>query len=245
MDKPVETYRFTLESWDRDRIPMARLAKYMDALARLLGHPESVHFQGLEDGSLSMVQVVERQAVPGVLRHVREAMAGTAPSGVLKARKDLEKYLAEDGGTGRLSCERNSEELVFCGAEAAEEETFGPISEETALDGVIFRVGGTGDPVPVHFMEEDTVRHGEAPRALARELAQYLFGDTVRLHGEASWKRTAKGEWLLEEFRIQKFEELDPAPLWEVIGKLRTVEGSGWPDIEDPVAEIRRLRGLD
>jgi len=50
------------------------------------------------------------------------------------------------------------------------------------------------------------------------------------------------GSWNLKRFNIAEFEVLDNAPLREVVAHLRQVPGNGWQEIEDPYAEVRRLR---
>ena len=59
---------------------------------------------------------------------------------------------------------------------------------------------------------------------------------------KAVWEREADGHWNLIRFDISKFEQLDDAPIDEVVQLLRDVEGSGWRRLDDPLAEIQRLR---
>ena len=60
--------------------------------------------------------------------------------------------------------------------------------------------------------------------------------------GEGRWEREANGQWNLIRFDISEFEQLDDAPIDEVVRRLREVEGSGWRQSDDPLAEIQRLR---
>jgi len=77
---------------------------------------------------------------------------------------------------------------------------------------------------------------------MARRLAPCLFGGTIRVSGNGRWKRPADGRWELVRFDIRDFEVLDETPLAEVVDRLRAVRRSGWPEIDDPVAELQRLR---
>ena len=77
---------------------------------------------------------------------------------------------------------------------------------------------------------------------MARDLAPHLFGGRIRVLGNGRWKRDAEGSWVLLRFDIKHFEVLDDTPLPEVVQQLREVPGSGWPEIDDPLAELRRLR---
>lgn len=46
----------------------------------------------------------------------------------------------------------------------------------------------------------------------------------------------------MRRFDIASFEELDEAPLGEIVAQLREVPGNGWKNVVDPAAELRRLR---
>jgi hypothetical protein len=48
--------------------------------------------------------------------------------------------------------------------------------------------------------------------------------------------------WILDRFNITDFEILDSSPLQEVVERLRAIEGSEWPEVEDPLEELSRLR---
>lgn len=110
---------------------------------------------------------------------------------------------------------------------------------------MLIRVGGKGDPVPVHLQDGEAIHMCNATRATARRLAGHLYGRTLRVRGNGRWERQADGGWSLKRFIISEFEELDDAPLSEVVGRLRSVEDSGWKNVGDPSAELDRLRGLD
>ena len=49
-------------------------------------------------------------------------------------------------------------------------------------------------------------------------------------------------DWVLLQFDIRHFEPLDDRPLTEAVEQLQQTEGSGWRDISDPAAVLRRLR---
>lgn len=123
--------------------------------------------------------------------------------------------------------------------------SFGAFNQPDVLDGVLIRVGGRDDTVPVHLRDGDAIHMCNATRDMARRLAVHLYGPTLRVRGDARWERDADGVWSMKRFNITEFDELDDAPLGEVVARLRSVEGGGWKDIDDPSADIRLLRGLD
>jgi len=44
-------YRFKIDAYTPDTMPMSRLAEYMRELSEMLGEPSAVHFERLEPGS--------------------------------------------------------------------------------------------------------------------------------------------------------------------------------------------------
>ncbi len=243
--KDADEYRFVIDACDPDTLPMSDLAEYMADLARLLGSEEQVHFVRLEAGSTVLVQQVERQAAPEVKRRIHELAAPTAPEDAIRAFAALNRRLAKDGATGSLLEGVDTEIIRFPGREHSPGLTFGAFNQLGVLDGVLIRIGGRDDTVPVHLHDGETIHVCNATRDMARDLAAYLYGPVLRVHGEGRWERTVDGIWLMKRFSISKFGELDDAPLSEIVERLRGVEGSGWQDIDDPLAEVRRLRGLD
>ena len=120
--------------------------------------------------------------------------------------------------------------------------TFGPFNERCSFDGMLIRVGGNGDTVPVHLQDGDKVHICNADRGMARRLAPHLYQGTLRVWGDGRWKREANGRWWLIRFDIDEFELLDDSPLNEIVEKLRKVEGSGWKKFDEPLAELTSLR---
>ena len=240
-----DEYQFVIDAYSPDTLPMARLAEYMAALARLFGEVERVHFVRLEPGSTVLVQVVEPEAVPQVSHRIRALERGKAPADAIKAFNTLNGYLAADNATGSLRASEGAEVVRFPGRERKEPIAFGAFKQPGVLDGVLIRVGGLDDTVPVHLQDGRAVHICNATRDMARRLAVHLYGPTLRVQGEGRWERDAHDGWLMKRFNITAFEQLEDVPLNQVADRLRTVEGSGWRNIDDPAAELRRLRGLD
>ena len=128
-------------------------------------------------------------------------------------------------------------------ASACGPRTFGPFNERCSFDGMLIRVGGEDETVPVHLQAGDKKIHiCNADRDMARRLAPHLCQGTLRVWGEGCWEREANGSWKLHSFNISEFKLLDDTPLGQAVEQLRAVEGSGWKKFDDPVAEIMRLR---
>jgi len=234
--------RFKIDSYTPATIPMARLAEYMTELAMLLGEAPYVHFVGLEEGSTVLVHAVEFEAVPKVEDRLRRVREGGAPPDAAAAFERINRKLRQDNGVGVLLRDKTAEIIKFPGREAMEPVTFGAFNQEGTLDGVVIRIGGTKDVVPVHLQAGETIYGAEAQRSVAKRLAEHIFGNEVRVTGLGRWYRDQDGKWVLARFFIRDFEVLQSEPLSSVVGALREVKGSEWAMLADPWAELAMIR---
>jgi len=221
---------------------MARLAEYMAELAIVLGEEEHVHFVRLQKGSTVLVHKIENEALPKVEERLTSVRKGKAPADAAQSIRNINRKLREDNGTGILS--RGRATILKFPDQAERPLNFGTFLEEGSLDGVVIEVGGKSDPVPIHLqlLDQTKIHLCDADRGLAKQLAKYLFDTEIRVHGTGRWIRDEQGVWSLDRFRIKSFEELNDLPLTSVVAGLRTITGSEWPTIEDPWAELNRIR---
>lgn len=238
-------YRFTIDACSPDTLPMSRLAEYMADLAQLLGEVDRVHFVRLERGAIALVQCVESEAVPSVRQRIRSIALDDAPDDVRRAFGSLNRLLAADNATGSLEECGGGQVVRFSGRDQPQSLTYGAITEPGVLDGVLVRIGGRDQTVPVHLSDGDVVHICNADREMARRLAVHLYGNTLRVQGIGRWKRDADGAWMLKRFDITDFQELSGTLLNKVVDQLRSVRGSGWRRIDDPTTELQRLRRGD
>lgn len=237
-------YRFRIaDSYTPASLPMERLAEYMAALARLLGEPAHVHFDGVRAGSAVLAMSVDEPAQPIVRERIQRVQAGDGPQDALKAFGDLDELLRKDNATGELTDADNVIVLPFPGRNRPAPLTYGPFRQEGSLEGQLIRVGGKDETVPINLLDGDIVHTGlYASRALSLELSRYYLGPVIRVHGTGTWFREATGAWLLKSFRIDSFEVLDDAGLDEVVTALQRVEGSRWREVPDPVSALLEER---
>lgn len=222
---------------------MARLAEYLARLAVLFGNKEHVHFMKVRKGSAIPEIVVDEPAVPKVKARLSLVGAPDAPEDLTRANRDINRMLRDDNASGMLRLKAGANILEFPGHKT-------PLAEEAVvyelgeLDGVVIRIGGKDETVPVLMEGERGVYyHCNASRENARKMAAFLFGQAIRVVGRGKWRRTQEGEWELENFDIKDFEALDETPLADVIAGLRSLEGSDWNEMDDPQVELKRLRG--
>ncbi|MFP4146568.1 MAG: hypothetical protein ACLFSI_02515 [Halorhodospira sp.] len=233
-------YRLSVNAYTPETISMKRLSEYIGDLARLLGYHDSVHLRRVESGSAEVVVDVDEAYSRQVEERVRALNEAECPAEVRTAWDSINSRLREDGSDGNLQAGGRNV-IQFPGVEAPAPREYGPIHKVGCIEGVVIRVGGQGDPTPVHIREYDRVRNCKAPRAMARELVQ-LFDSFVRVYGAGKWFRSAEGYWYVKDFMISNYERLDEAPLSKVCRRLTEIEGNGWREIDDIPRVVRELR---
>jgi hypothetical protein len=69
-----------------------------------------------------------------------------------------------------------------------------------------------------------------------------LFTTIVRAKGTGRWHRERDGKWIMDRFTIQSFDPLKVVPLTQAIAKLRAIAGPELERINDPLAELEKIR---
>ena len=242
MSNPPHTYHFVFDRWSPDDLPMKRLAEYLSDLAALFGEAEGVHFERIRDGSVDVVQRVDPDAAPSVQARLSLVATDDASDDLARAYENINVRLAADEAVGSLRGPDGAEIVRFPGRDTESPQTLGPFRQDGSFDGKLIRIGGRDRTVPVHLRDGQAIHVCNTTEDMARQLAPHLFGPTLRVVGNGRWLRESGGHWRLIRFDIHDFEVLDDAPLNEVVERLRAIEGSGWREIEDPRAELERLR---
>ena len=236
-------YKFRIDAYTPETLPMERLAEYMADLAKILGEPANVHFVRLDPGSTVLVQMIDEEAEPKVRHRIQTVRSGDGPADALLAYNRINRRLLDDNAIGALSDDRGANVIDFPGRNLADPVTFGAFNQTGSLDGQLIRIGGVRDQVPVILLASDgTHINCQAPREMAKTIARYLLGPELRVHGDGRWHRDKTGTWQLARFTIGSFEVLDGEPLSAVVARLRDIKGSEWPEVEDPWAELERER---
>lgn len=236
-------YDFRIDVWRPETLPMKRLGDYAVELSKLFGSSANVHLLKVRAGSA----VPEIAVAFSVQRLVADRLGSIgraeAADDVIRPYRKLNDYLREDGGSAILKFKGGARVIAFPGIKT-------PLSEEVVihewgtLDGVVIRVGGAEETVPVWLDGESGQRFKcNSSRAIAKELAAHLFGQAVRTSGNGKWRRNSEQVWEMEEFMIKNWEPLAGESLAEAVSAMRAVEGSGWDQLDDPQGEWRRVRG--
>lgn len=236
-------YDFRIDAWKPETLPMARLAEYLAKLSTMFDCKEHVHFIKLRKGSAVLENAIEHEVALKVEARLRLVGTPDAPQELERANQEINRMLREDNSSATLRIKHGEKILVFPGKKT-------PLAEEVVvhehgyLDGVIIRVGGKDDSVPIWIEGEGKVVYKcQASRDIARQLAAHLFDHPVRATGNGHWCRTPERKWELLDFKIKSFEMLDNAPLQGIINELQQIKGNLWNEMDDPQAELRKLRG--
>ena len=247
MPRETREFRFKIDCFTPETIPMARLAEYMADLADLLGTTKSVHFVRLEGGSTTLVQNVEYEAIPKVQQRIRGVLTKESPQDAISAYEHLDDMLEKDNAIGELIEWGDAPAprvLNFPGRTRPKPMVYGPMTQEGSLDGVLIAVGGKNDPVPLHLEYGDIIHNCLAGRSLAMNIAANLFGPTLRVFGSGRWKRQESGRWEMLRFTVSDFQVLDQESLSEAVLDLQKI-GGPLADLEDPLGALVDLRGSD
>ena len=234
-------YRFHINAFTPETIPLERLAEYLGYIARIMGEKDRVHFSHLEGGSTQPVLTVEHEAIPSVRERIHLVRGNEGSSDARTALKELNKLLAQDNANGELLDADRKRVLRFPGTDAATQTEFGPVTEPGVFEGIPIKVGGEHDPVPVHLLDGELTHIIKAPRRIAKELARHLFSAPVRVEGKGRWTRNRMGEWILHSFIAQDFQLLRENDVASDFATLQAIDAE-WKKLEDPLSDLALLR---
>jgi hypothetical protein len=151
---PKKELHFSIEGTTPYTFPMARLADYLRELATLLGNEDNVHFLRVDDGSANCAMEIDAEIEPTISERVRQAQNGLGPKEAVKAFKTIRYYLDEDDTSAFMEWDKGEVLIEFPRKSRGAEETFGPFWEDGSLDGMLIKIGGMDETVPVHLLYE-------------------------------------------------------------------------------------------
>lgn len=237
----LRVFRFKIDAYFPDTMPLRRLAEYLSDLSDLFGEDKSVHLIRIESGSTVPVMLVEREAEPKILERLSAVGRKDAPPEAMRAAKSIDEKLRKDNAKGEILSPSGDNLIIFPGRERGEPLTYGPFNQLGVIIGTPIMVGGKNDPVPVHIEAQGAVYDCLARRGVAKEIAPYLFTRTIRAEGAGRWTRRSSGEWEMVKFTIKSFTLLADNSLRDTIQKLRAIPAE-WKNKEDPLGELANIR---
>lgn len=247
--KDVDEYQLWIDAYSPETIPMERLAAYLAAFAKLLGHTTSVHFSRVESGSTAPVALVQREAAPKVLARVVRAGKPDAANDERAAFREINELARLDNAVATLfrvpPSGDKSEVLQFPGRNTPRKSKFGPFKEPAVVVGELVRVGGKDLSAHASLVDAEGKSWScQIRKDLAQRMAPYLYC-SLRVTGEARWERDEEGVWILLSFKVADFEALPDDDLIEGVRKLRGLRDSDWSLSKDIDGEVRSARGIE
>src|SRR6266478_830785 len=100
MAKKRREYRFKIDAFTPETMPMARLAEYLADIAVIFGNEKSVHLVQIESSSTVPVMLVDYEDEPKVRERAKSFQSQEACPEVVKAVANIDRRLAEDNATG-------------------------------------------------------------------------------------------------------------------------------------------------
>ncbi len=244
MESP-KALEFSIDIFKPETIPMSRLAEYMIELAALYGSEPSVHFKELRSGSTILNAVVDESATEAVESRLRLVHDVAAPDDLKKAYQNLNGMLKSDMAVGEIKHREGAVILALPGRDTLVQKTY-RVKEAGVLDGVVIRIGGKDNTVPVWLKDMDgSIHKCEANSEMARELIKEYLSSPVRVTGQGDWLRGEDGAWILEKFKITGWESLDVKPIADIVNAARNTKGNGWNELGDPIKEHLHIRDSD
>jgi hypothetical protein len=246
--KPTNwTFALVVHGKPPTRTPLSRIAEYMQEFAALLGNRQDVLFAGVRKGSTVLRVQADEQDATELSKRIIGLRSGDAPKDATDRASRIDRMLGEDRTRAEIIRRDGNVLYAFQGTrpstQGAAEIT---VSQEGELTGVVLRIGGRDDTVPLLLVDADK-RYYEVNvrgRELAKEIAVHLFGNPVRVFGNGTWLRDAEGLWSIRHFLVNRFEALDDREASQILAELRSIPGNDWVTEEDPMAAWRELRGI-
>ncbi|MCY1543056.1 hypothetical protein D9M68_788490 [compost metagenome] len=117
------------------------------------------------------------------------------------------------------------------------------IDEECSVTGQVIKIGGKDDTIPLLLRDSDGVEYHCTVKGeeLAREISAYYLRDPIEVTGRGKWRRTAEGQWVLEQMTVKAWSPLSND--WDAAYEAMTGLAAGWhnvPDVEERCASIRK-----
>lgn len=231
---------FRIDALTPDTVSMKRLAEYLAVLSKLFGQEESIRFKKQRKGSLCVDMSIPQDVSTQILQRIHKS--ATTASDHHKHFKQLNEMLRIDHSVGTIKAKGSKKTLLLVpGRNSIKEEPI-KIKEDGTVQGVVIKVGGRDDTVPVTLENNaKEVIHCTTNRSIAKQLANNLFGNTVRVNGKGTWIRDYKG-WTLDSFEISDFEILEDISLSQSINDLKNID-TELQSMPDPFGTLNKIRG--
>lgn len=229
-------------------MPMARLAEYLADLADVLGNKADVHLVSVEDGSASPLIYMRPSVVNSAITRMRDAKKGIGPKDAVEGwKRTNERLRADSGFADVLDADANDAEVIeFPGSKLPKRLAVSNIREQASVTGNLRRIGGKDKSIHLWIVRADGEDvFAECDETFAKQLEnEHRLFSYIRVNGIATWSRDEFGNWKLDKFRAQSYDQepLLDEPFGDTMNRLKSLPGNKWAASDDPFADLNRIR---
>lgn len=219
-----------------EEISLNDFSELSNILSDIIGASEKVNFISIEPGSLKYRIKIEDDYTYEIEEKI-QAGNGKTKDKIIK----LNNFLGKRNLSAALKRNDGATILNFPGIQIKQPLK---ITQEDQIVGVVTKIGGKDSTIPMTIKTADgkyitaTIKGQEK----ARELAKYLFGEEIRIIGEATWLCDDDGKWQCDGIIVSRHETLSQQPLDELFEDLQKIDGNGWKTFLDPIDELNNFR---
>src|SRR5688572_17934250 len=113
--KPRE-YRFKIDAYNPETMPLSRLTEYLKDLTDILGEEKAnVHLLRVDEGSTVPVFAIDVEAENKIVHRLHEIEQSSAPHHVMETVIKLNRRLRMDGATGAIISPEGNNVIYFPG----------------------------------------------------------------------------------------------------------------------------------
>jgi hypothetical protein len=240
--RPMEDFEeleFLIPAYTPETMPLDRLLQYLQQIGEVIGATSDMHLVRIDESSTKPVFHIPAPQAVEARERVAAVRSGNGTQVQRTAFNRIRRMVRQDGGKPASLKDHTGVILAFPPAP----DEIGAISgvrQPSTFDGALIRIGGVGDftPIQMQNLDGEVFSGFNAPRTLAKEMAQRLF-EPIRVAGIGNWDRSSAGEWKLSNMLIQSYEPLDNDPLEEVFRKLKAAPVP-WPSNADDILQAER-----
>ena len=135
-NKTPREYKFIIDAYTPETMPMKALSEYLREWATLLGEEKNVHLLKIEKGSTTVVARVDREAEPKVRDRLIAVRNQDGPPEAMRAQEAIDQRLELDNASGYIADPVGEKLIFFPGCERIQALEYGPINQAGTLDGI-------------------------------------------------------------------------------------------------------------
>lgn len=236
---------FVIPAYTPETMPLDRLLLYLQEIGEVVGVAHEMHLVRLESSSTKPVFKMPTPMANEARARAALVRRGEGTARQRKAYQRIRQMVRQDGredGKPASLIDRGGVILDFP-PEAVNAPIVG-VRQPTSFDGILLRVGGSGDYIPILMqgLTGEVFSGFSTARPLAKEIAPRIF-EPLRVHGLGNWDRSPSGEWTLTKMLVQTYETLQDESLADVFRKLRAAPVI-WPAHADEALRAEREAAL-